>query len=206
MNGAFFKLCAILRFVVASAAEAELGALFLNCKQASFFWLTLEEMGHPQPPTTIHCDISTAVGIANNTVKRQQSGLMEMRFFWVADAVAQGFFDIKYYPGKKNLADYQIKHHTGAHHKAVQPWYLHKPSSVRELPRAGKPSTLKGCVGTLPDGYLRSNPLPQVPTRQRLPIGNSLPLYLEISPLGIPNLHRIGQAIARVAGAQIIGS
>ncbi len=51
---------------------------------------------------------------------------MEMRFSWVADAVAQGFFDIKYYSGKEDLADYQSKHHTGAHHKAVQPWYLHK--------------------------------------------------------------------------------
>jgi hypothetical protein len=35
LNGAFFTLCAILQFVVASAAEAELGALFLNCKQAT---------------------------------------------------------------------------------------------------------------------------------------------------------------------------
>jgi hypothetical protein len=35
LNGAFFTLCAILRFVVASTAEAKLGALFLNCKQAS---------------------------------------------------------------------------------------------------------------------------------------------------------------------------
>ena len=51
---------------------------------------------------------------------------MGMRFLWVADAVAQQFFDIKYYPGKENLADYQSKHHTGAHHKAVQPWSLHK--------------------------------------------------------------------------------
>jgi hypothetical protein len=33
LNGAFFTLCAVLRFVVASAAEAELGALFLNCKE-----------------------------------------------------------------------------------------------------------------------------------------------------------------------------
>ena len=39
-RGTFFTLCAILRFVVASAAEAELGALFLNCKQATIFWLT----------------------------------------------------------------------------------------------------------------------------------------------------------------------
>jgi hypothetical protein len=80
LNGAFFTLCAILRFVIASAAEAELGALFLNCKQASIFRLTLEEMGHPQPPTPIHCDNSTAVGIVNNTVKCQRSCSMEMRF------------------------------------------------------------------------------------------------------------------------------
>jgi hypothetical protein len=73
LNGAFFTLCAILRFVVASTAEAKLGALFLNCKQATIFRLTLEEMDHPQPPTPIYCNNSTAVGIANNTVKWQRS-------------------------------------------------------------------------------------------------------------------------------------
>jgi hypothetical protein len=108
-------------------------------------------MGHPQPPTPILWDNSTAVGIANNTVKHQRSRSMEMRFFWVADAVTQGKFDIKYHPGKEKLGDYQSKHHVGAHHTAVSPWYLHKPASVWKLPRASKPSTLKGCVGTLPD-------------------------------------------------------
>jgi len=37
LNGAFFTLCTILHFVVASAAEAELGALFLNCKEGIIF-------------------------------------------------------------------------------------------------------------------------------------------------------------------------
>ncbi len=37
LNGAFFTLCTILRFVVMSAAEAELGALFLNCKEGMIF-------------------------------------------------------------------------------------------------------------------------------------------------------------------------
>ncbi len=37
LNGAFFTLCAILCFVVASAAEAELGALFLSCKEGMIF-------------------------------------------------------------------------------------------------------------------------------------------------------------------------
>jgi hypothetical protein len=116
LNGAFFTLCSILRFVITSAAEAELGALFLNCKQATIFQLTLKEMGHPQPPTPVNCNNLTAVGIANNTIKRQRSRSMEMRFFWVAHAVEQGKFDIKYFPGKENHADYQSKHHTGAHH------------------------------------------------------------------------------------------
>ncbi len=191
LNGAFFTLCAILHFVVASAVEAELGALFLNFKQATIFRLTLEEMGHPQPPTLIHWDNSTAVCIANNTVKRQQSQLMEMRFFWDADAVKQGKFDIKYYPGKENLADYQSKNHLSTHHKAVRPWYLHEPTSVRELPRTSKPSTLKGCVGTLPDGYHKSNPLPQVPTKQSVLTSKvRLPLYFGL-PIGIPTLRKI---------------
>jgi hypothetical protein len=71
LNGAFFTLCAILWFVVASAAEAELGALFLNCKEGIIFCMTLKELGHPQPKIPIHCDNATAVGIANNTIKRQ---------------------------------------------------------------------------------------------------------------------------------------
>ena len=80
-NQAFFTLCAILRFVVASAAEAELGVLLLNCKRAAIFCVMLEELGHPQSPIPVNCDNSTAVGIANNTVKRQRSRTMEMRFY-----------------------------------------------------------------------------------------------------------------------------
>jgi hypothetical protein len=71
LNGEFFTLCTILRFVVASAAAAELGALFLNCKECIIFRLALEELGHPQPQTPVHCNNATTVGIANNIVKRQ---------------------------------------------------------------------------------------------------------------------------------------
>jgi hypothetical protein len=96
LNGSFFTLCEILRFVVASAVKAELGALFLKCRQATIFRLPLEEMGHPQLLTPVDCNNSTAVGIANNTVKCQHSRSMEMTFFWVAGAVEAGKFDIQY--------------------------------------------------------------------------------------------------------------
>ena len=78
LNGAFHMLCSILRFVVVSAAEAELGALFLNCQEGMIFKTTLEDLGHPQPKIPVHCDNTTAVGIATNTIKRQRSRAMEM--------------------------------------------------------------------------------------------------------------------------------
>jgi len=37
LNGAFLMLCLILHFVVASAAEAKLRALFLNCQEGMNF-------------------------------------------------------------------------------------------------------------------------------------------------------------------------
>jgi hypothetical protein len=37
LNGAFLTLCAIFCFVVASAAEAKLGAIFLKCKEGMIF-------------------------------------------------------------------------------------------------------------------------------------------------------------------------
>jgi hypothetical protein len=37
LNGAFFTLCVILCFVIASTAEAKLGTRFLNCKEGMIF-------------------------------------------------------------------------------------------------------------------------------------------------------------------------
>ena len=170
LNGAIFILCGILKFVVASAAEAELGALFLNCKEGKIIRLILEEMGHIQPPTPVHCDNVTAAGIANDTVKKQRSRSMEMRFFWITDQVKLRAFDVQWHPGQENLADYFTKHFDGKHHREVRPWYLHEANSPRVLPRASAPSALRGCVGNLPNGYIRNVPLPLVPLRPLVPV------------------------------------
>ena len=47
LNGTVYTLCTILKFVALSATEAELGALFLNVKEARIMRLTLAELGHP---------------------------------------------------------------------------------------------------------------------------------------------------------------
>ncbi len=127
-------------------------------------------MGNPQPKTQVHCDNATAVGIANITLNGQQSGSKEMQYFWVCDKIAQEPYDIRWHPGQENLADYQSKHHMGTHHQAVHPWLLHKKHSPLVLPRATRPSTLKGCGGTLPKGCIRNIPLPRVPRLQTIQI------------------------------------
>ena len=71
LNGSIYVISTILKFVTASAAEAKLGALFVNAKEGNVILLILKELGHPQPPTPIHCGDSTAAEIANNTVKCQ---------------------------------------------------------------------------------------------------------------------------------------
>jgi hypothetical protein len=48
-----------------SAEEAELGALFLNTQEAKVLQLILTELCHQQPPTSIHIDNTTTVGIVN---------------------------------------------------------------------------------------------------------------------------------------------
>jgi hypothetical protein len=47
-NGAIFTNATIIKAVMASAAEAELGALYLNTKEAVYLRQILIEMGHPQ--------------------------------------------------------------------------------------------------------------------------------------------------------------
>ena len=71
LNGNIHITCAILKLVAAFAAEAELGALFFNAQEAKIIRLALLELEHPQPPTPVHVDNTTAVGIVNNTIKRQ---------------------------------------------------------------------------------------------------------------------------------------
>jgi hypothetical protein len=72
-------------------------------------------------------------------------------------------YDLRWHPGQENLADNQSKHHLGSQHINVRPWYLHMENSPRYLPQAQRPNTLKGCVGTLKNGYVCNVPLPRAP-------------------------------------------
>ena len=62
-NGNIFNVCAILKFVVCSAAEAELGALFIHAKAGKIVCPILQELDYPKSSTYIHCDNKISVGV-----------------------------------------------------------------------------------------------------------------------------------------------
>ena len=67
-NGAILTIAQIIKFVMTSASEAELGALFITAQALVFIHNTLEEMGWPQKRTHIQTDNSAAAGVVNNTI------------------------------------------------------------------------------------------------------------------------------------------
>jgi hypothetical protein len=131
LNGAINVPCKILCEVLSSAAEAELGGLFHNGKDAVPERITLQELGHAQPPTPMVTDNSTATGIANDSVKQKRSKAMDMRFYWIRDRVRQGQFIVYWKRGSSNQADYFTKHHPAKHHQLKRPHYLHTPSPAQ---------------------------------------------------------------------------
>ena len=65
---------------MSSAAEAKLGAIFINAKQAVAIRATLTEMGHPQLSTPIQMDNSTTMGVITNTFLAKAITEMNMHF------------------------------------------------------------------------------------------------------------------------------
>ena len=70
---------------MASAAEAEVGALFENTQLGVPLRITLIELGHPQPATPVQTDNTTACDIISNKVKQKRTRAMDMLFYWVRD-------------------------------------------------------------------------------------------------------------------------
>ncbi len=55
-NGAVLTIAQIIKAVMSLAAKAEIGALYINCREAVPAPHTLEFLGHPQPPTPIQTE------------------------------------------------------------------------------------------------------------------------------------------------------
>ena len=71
INGIIHVVCRILRNVMSSAAEEELGLLFVNAQYAEPVRTTSIETNRPQPPTPIQVENSISVGIYNEATKQR---------------------------------------------------------------------------------------------------------------------------------------
>jgi hypothetical protein len=118
-NGAILIVIKVLKHVMSSAAEAEIGEVLINSKEGAVLRKTLEELGHKHPPTPMETYNTTATGYSNGTMKQKRKKAMDMQFYWIKDRVKQGQFDVYWGLGFQNLADYFKKHHLPAHHKRM---------------------------------------------------------------------------------------
>lgn len=135
-NGAIHVLARILKNVIASAMEAKIGALYKNAKLIIKYQKTLEEMGHPQPPTVVRTDNKTACGIVHDTMKQKRSKEIDMRYHWLKDRVNNHkLLDIRWAPGILNLGDYPSKHHPPSHHRKVRQIFLYKGQESHYITR-----------------------------------------------------------------------
>ncbi len=91
---------------MSSAAEAELGALFINAKTAISIRQTLIEPGHPQPRTPMQTDNAMAHALLTNKILPKALKAMDGRFHWLRCRNAQGQFRYYWRPGTQNLGVY----------------------------------------------------------------------------------------------------
>ena len=131
-NGNILAIAKVIKNVMASATEAELGAMYINAREAIACRHTLQELGHQQPPTPIITDNLAAQGIINKTMKQRRSKAMDMRFHWLQDRAQQKQIQIQWAPSKTNYADFYTKHHSAKHHKNMRRTYIHEKSNVLE--------------------------------------------------------------------------
>jgi sugar lactone lactonase YvrE len=68
-NGAILTIATIIIAVMSSAAEAELGALYINAREAVYLRQIIEAMDHPQPRTLMQTDNTTAEGVINKKIQ-----------------------------------------------------------------------------------------------------------------------------------------
>ena len=130
INGAIHAISSIIPAVVASVAEAEYAALFLNGQEAVSLRDSLTALGYPQPATAILCDNKCAQGIATDTVKPKRTKSVDMKFHWIRDRIRQGQFLVMWRKGADNLADFFTKPLPVHQHHRLMPLLVHVPRAT----------------------------------------------------------------------------
>ena len=123
-NGDIMNIAQIIKAVISSAAEANLGTLFINCHEANPARHPLKEMGHKQPHIPMQTDNTTALCVVTNNIASKRLKSMDMKFHWLQFQATKGQFRQYWRPGPTHLGDYVTKHHAAIHHRTTQGTFL----------------------------------------------------------------------------------
>ena len=115
-NGPVLTITQIRKYVVSSAAEAEMTALFLTAKEMVPLQNTLTEMGWTQPPTPLQSDNSTAMGMTNCSSIPHNSKPWDLHLNWLRCREAQAQFRFYWDKGPNNNGDNSPKQHPDIYH------------------------------------------------------------------------------------------
>ena len=132
-NGAVHIESKTLRHVVASSAEAEVAGIFHNAQTALSIRTILNALGHPQPPTPIKTDNSTAHGFVHDNINQKRSKSWDMRYYWLRDKIAQALFDIYWRKGSDNHGDYWTKNFATIYHRSIRSQYVRDKEFTESL-------------------------------------------------------------------------
>ena len=108
-NGFIEVNSTIIPTIVCAASEAEYAALYQAGKGGVLLRRTLADLNHPQPPTVIYTDNSTAKGIVSDTCKMRRSNSINMRYHWTKEQLKNGELKVLWHPGTEALADLTTK-------------------------------------------------------------------------------------------------
>ena len=137
-NGAILVICRTLRGVMRSAAEAECAGVFHNSQEAIILRTILEALGHPQFPTRIKTDNSTADSFVKANIKQRRSKTWDMRWNWLRDNATKEQIEVFWAPGTDNDADYYTKHHPPNHHRLCRQKYILQGHNMSTSPNLDK--------------------------------------------------------------------
>ena len=145
-NAPILTECKTLRHVVASAAEAETGGLFHNAQTIIPLRQALQALDHPQPPTPLKTDNSTANSFVHNNMRQKKSKSWDMRFNWLRDKELQQLIRVYWRKGTENEADYATKHFPPDYHRKMRKRYFLHANILKLCSQFKTRHGLQGCV------------------------------------------------------------
>ena len=124
-NRAIIILSGIIKHVMSSVSEAEIGALYYVWKRVIPIWTNLEELGHSQDgPAQVITDYSNAHVITLDTMVSKASNYNDMHLRWLKFCGSQQLFSFLWARGSNNRSKYPRKHHAPQHHTHVRSRYV----------------------------------------------------------------------------------